>query len=168
MEPVYPARWAGLRDGRTYGAEIGHQGPMGRRRRGALQRPSSAAADKGRNGKRLVSYEVAAGLLQAGSPAGAGPDRQRTAVPRQAILPFVMGPWSFDPLRFSDKQTPTELTCADATAGGLWMGLSGARLGGRSGCAANAVRLRSARRCADGVAQHEEHHPADHRYVPLR
>ena len=117
MEPVYPARWAGLRDGRTYGAEIEHQGPKGRRRRGALQRPSSAATAEGRNGKRLVSYEVAASLIQAGSPAGAGPDRQRTPVPRQGILHFVMGLWSFDLLRFSYQQTPTELTCARRALG---------------------------------------------------
>ena len=30
----------------------------------------------------------------------------------QGILHFVIGHWSFDILRFSHKQTPTELTCA--------------------------------------------------------
>ena len=58
-----------------------------------------------------VSYKGSAG-----SPAGAGHDRQRTPVPRQVILPFVRGLWSFDLLRFSYQQTPTELTCAPREA----------------------------------------------------
>jgi hypothetical protein len=42
----------------------------------------------------------------------------RTAVAVPMILHFVIGLWSFDILRFSDKQTSTELSCAPAAAKG--------------------------------------------------